>query len=96
MVKPCSRRGGGGYLSAVLTEDDKGRLSRGETVSSIGRPCRNFVEVSCRRRAALRGFEDWREMLKSSANRLWVKGKETHSVMSLMASRKSGTLHTSP
>jgi len=44
MVKPCSRRGGGGYLSVVLTEDDKGRLYREETVSFIGRPCRNFVE----------------------------------------------------
>ena len=75
-------------------EDDKDRLSRGKTVSSIGGVI--LSRVSCRRRAALLGFQDWREMLKSSANRRWVRRKETLLVMSLMASRKSGTLHTSP
>jgi len=73
---------------AIFLEEKRNSLSE-DHVEILSRE-------SCRRRIALPGFEDWREMLKSSANRRWVRGKETHLVMSLMASRKSGTLYTSP
>ena len=46
-------------------------------------------------RAALWRLEDRREMLKSPAKSLCVRGKETHVRMSSIRTSKNGTLHTS-
>ena len=45
---------------------------------------------------ALCGFDDPREILKSSANSLCVRGNLTFLMMSFIAIRKSITLRTSP